>query len=1042
MNRPPFSRFGSPALAFCMLAALAGADRAGAEDAAAAGAPAVEKYNVVWDSPSESSFGSMPLGNGDIGLNVWVEKNGHLLFDIAKVDALDSRQVGRKLGRIRLRLDPPLPLDRFRQTLSLRDASVLVEAGDVHLRVWVDAHQPIIRVEGESRTPRTAFVTLESLRPLANATDRLPGAGTVGVLFNDKEDRLAWCYRNQSSDWWAENFRNQNTPAMVAQTKDPLLHRTSGCLLQGKGFVREISPFGELQTTLRLAKPSTVFDYSVKVLSTQPENLPAWLSEAIQPGRSDWDAHCGYWESFWDRSYIHVTASDQGKFNLDQCRFTQFPQGSKAYEGHKEIDAAQNVWQISQRYALERFCEACASRGAVPPNANGSLFTMDMPAGVMGGDNRVSESPISPDFRYWEDCCWFMWQNLRFPYWAMATRGDYDTLRPGMQFVRDGLEICEDRCRKIFGHEGAFLFEASAWLNIGRFNPPGPQHLRHHFLATVETPAIMCDYYEHTRDRSFFENILLPCADEFLKFYEIHYPKRDAMGILQMEEVGAVETYQGVTNPATEIGGIKYVLTKMLSFEIDEARRQHWSELLKSMPGVPLRKIRGLDLLAVGEKYHPGGMAGAGDSGEHPELYTIYPFRQVWLGQPQLLNVARQSFHLRIVSLDGSRDTRSMETGGWQMTPVQAAYLGLPREAARLTSINFNDQFISYCDNFNPDAPYPKRPRARFPAFWETKTDGTPDCDHGAASANALQSMLLQSDGRRIFLLPAWPEDWDVTFKLWAADNTTVKCTFRDGRVQSLDVTPESRRADIVDMSTPAQRIRTLVEVALADHNYLFGLPPMLDAQPIPGKVTGPWIEQYGHTIQGCKAGPWPNSLFRDKVVYVHVLDWPQEGVRLPGIPRKLVSAKSIAGNIEVKQQEGGWLLTGTPDALDTIVRLEFDASVEEIAMGLPSVGSLTLGRQRSVQSDAAGRLVATVDLGGQKTVRRFEFTIDNPGYLRGQSRPYEFQLKEADGSWRTAYQGEVFGSICARSIEPVAATAVRVVVQAPGIRQLDVYEQ
>jgi hypothetical protein len=1026
----------------------AGAGRESAEDAAAAGAPAVEKYNVVWDGPSESSFGSMPLGNGRLGLNVWVETNGDLLFYIAKVDALDSRQVGPKLGRIRLTLAPPLPVTNFKQTLSLKDASVLAEAGDVRLRVWVDANQPVIRVEGKSQTPRTAVVALESLRPLMDAADPLPGKGTVGLLFDDKEDRLVWCYRNQSSDWWAANFRTQNTPEMVAKVKDPLLHRTSGCVLWGQGFVRAAGQFGKSRTVLRLAEESTAFDCSVKVISTQPQDLQGWLTEATQPVRSDWDAHCAYWKSFWDRSYIHagvppdVTSGGKGKFNLDQCRFTQFPQGSKAHEGHKEIDAAQNAWQISQRYALERFCEACASRGPVPPNANGSLFTMDMPAGVMGGYNRVSDKPISPDFRYWEDCCWFMWQNLRFPYWAMAARGDYDTLRPGMQFVRDSLDICKDHCRKIFGHEGAFLFEASAWLNIGRFNPPGPTHLRHHFLATLETPAIMCDYYEHTRDRAFFENILLPCADEFLKFYEIHYPKRDANGILRMEDVGGVETYQGVTNPATEIGGMKYVLTKMLSFEIDEARRRHWSELLKAMPGVPLRKVRGLDLLAVGEKFHPGGFGGAGDSGEHPELYTIYPFRQVWLGRPELLNVARQSFHLRIVSLDGSKDTRSMETGGWQMSPVQAAYLGLPREAARLTSINFHDQFILYCDNFDPNAPYPTRPRARFPAFWETKTDGTPDCDHGAASANALQSMLLQSDGRRIFLLPAWPEDWDVAFKLCAADNTTVECVFRDGKVQSLKVSPESRRGDIVDMTTPAQRIRTLVEVALADHNYLFGLPPMLDAQPVPGKVTGPWLERYGHTIRGCKAGPWLNSLFCEKVVYVHVLDWPKEGVSLPAIPRKLVSARSIAGNIEVKQEEGGWLLTGRPDSLDTIVRLEFDASVEEIATALPSVGSLTSGRQRSMQSDAAGRLIAAVDLGGQKTIQRFEFTIDNPGYLRGRSRPYEFQVKQADGFWRTAYQGQVFGCICARKIDPVAATAVRVVVQAPGIRQLDVYEE
>ena len=33
----------------------------------------IDRYNVVWNSPSQSSDGSMPIGNGAIGLNVWVE---------------------------------------------------------------------------------------------------------------------------------------------------------------------------------------------------------------------------------------------------------------------------------------------------------------------------------------------------------------------------------------------------------------------------------------------------------------------------------------------------------------------------------------------------------------------------------------------------------------------------------------------------------------------------------------------------------------------------------------------------------------------------------------------------------------------------------------------------------------------------------------------------------------------------------------------------------------------------------------------------------
>ena len=46
----------------------------------------LDPYNVIWSAPSEDSSGSMPIGNGDIGLNVWAEENGDMLFDISKKD--------------------------------------------------------------------------------------------------------------------------------------------------------------------------------------------------------------------------------------------------------------------------------------------------------------------------------------------------------------------------------------------------------------------------------------------------------------------------------------------------------------------------------------------------------------------------------------------------------------------------------------------------------------------------------------------------------------------------------------------------------------------------------------------------------------------------------------------------------------------------------------------------------------------------------------------------------------------------------------------
>ena len=61
-----------------------------------------ESFNVVWDSPSKDSSGSMPLGNGDIGLNVWVEECGDLVFYIGKTDAWSETVRLLKIGRVRV----------------------------------------------------------------------------------------------------------------------------------------------------------------------------------------------------------------------------------------------------------------------------------------------------------------------------------------------------------------------------------------------------------------------------------------------------------------------------------------------------------------------------------------------------------------------------------------------------------------------------------------------------------------------------------------------------------------------------------------------------------------------------------------------------------------------------------------------------------------------------------------------------------------------------------------------------------------------------
>ena len=119
---------------------------------------------------------------------------------------------------------------------------------------------------------------------------------------------------------------------------------------------------------------------------------------------------------------------------------------------------------------------------------------------------------------------------------------------------------------------------------------------------------------------------------------------------------------------------------------------------------------------------------------------------------------------------------------GWSQDSIQAACLGLAQEA--------RDMVVASVAQ--------KHAGSRFPAFWGPNADWVPDQDHGSNILTTVQTMLLQCDGRRMLLLPAWPREWDVEFKLHAPGKTVVECRLRKGKVESLTVTPATRLQDVV----------------------------------------------------------------------------------------------------------------------------------------------------------------------------------------------------------------------------------------------------
>jgi hypothetical protein len=124
-------------------------------------------------------------------------------------------------------------------------------------------------------------------------------------------------------------------------------------------------------------------------------------------------------------------------------------------------------------------------------------------------------------------------------------------------------------------------------------------------------------------------------------------------------------------------------------------------------------------------------------------------------------------------------------TDGWRQDAIQAAMIGETTIAKEYIIANYASRGKG----------------CRFPGFYGPNFDWIPDQDHGNVASIALQRMIMQTEGKKILLLPAWPSDWNAHFKLHAPMNTIVEGTIENGTITSLKVTPESRLQDVEIMN-------------------------------------------------------------------------------------------------------------------------------------------------------------------------------------------------------------------------------------------------
>jgi len=733
-------------------------------------------YNVVWTNQSEGALGSMPCGAGNLGLNVWVEKD-ELLIYLGSPDAWSYRGLGwnsqmqTKLGRLRVQFTPVALAKDFRQELDLASNSIQVsgrtsDGNAVKLRVWVDAFQPVVHVEGRADRPLEVVAAAEFPSGLAIAPHAPGGVFRPSAREGRVDgDAVEWWERNPAIDEARNEYiRRFKLEELAALIPDPIANRTMGGRLSGPGFVAEGMGQGiytgiEFRSVkLKSAKPLKEFNLRVSLRIAQDATLEQWQTQvgkldSAKRGtiKSDWTATTAWWHDFWDRSRMVI---NPGK------------------------GAEDSAWQVGRNYQLFRAMLASNRTGEFPTLFNGAHFLCE----------------ANPDTRNWFDCQ-FMAQNQRLIYWPMLKSGDFDLLKVGLEFYRRHARL-QAAWAKHFWHVDGLAFPEGLGVYGTEWGPndegrSGHNHLRYHNISGMEFALMMLEAGSYGGADI---PLYLPVAEGYLKYYDHFYREEnkkrtgkelDENGRLVIFPGNAIEMYQGTRNDACAISGLMALSKALLELPakvLPAERRAFCESFRKKLPPLPTRERRGHQTIAPAESWQS---VVSWDNIELPELYPVFPFRVYGVGRPGL-ELARDTWQF---SYEHPRQKRNF---CWYQSLIYTADLGLVEEARELALARF----------LWPDREKPKgNSGMRYPAFWDTfGFCQRPDFDHGGSAMIGLQDMLMQTVNGKILLLPAWPRDWDCEFKLHAPSNTTVEGVFKAGRLEQLKVTPESRAKDVVKM--------------------------------------------------------------------------------------------------------------------------------------------------------------------------------------------------------------------------------------------------
>jgi hypothetical protein len=791
-------------ISFCLVASrgICSADEPTQTPAAVASVAhaIVSRSNLVYDKPAESADAGQPIGNGRMGTMVWTSPTAiHLQINRVDVFAVNCDHLGRP-GQVGSATDycggiASVTIDvgsqafaageekPFRQQLSLANAECSIEGIDFQVHTFVSAAHDVLVMELDDRRPQPEpiQVAVSMLRP----PEVITGDHIATTRFVDDPKRIALMQQFREREYYNASAVHVGVAKGEPVAVEPSSERMRTLVLpaaNGKRIVLITTAAGWKSEQDPLMDARNLF-----------EQASLQSADELRASHQQW------WHEFWSRTYVDLS-SDDGQAQRAQR------------------------WRDLHLYHL-----ASSSRGELPPKWNGSIFL------------------TSGDARRWGSQYW-VW-TTEMLYFPLLAADAIDLTDPFFNMYARQLPRSEIAARQRWGIAGAYFPETTASdgpkvladdvamefqdVFLGRkplaemslqakqqcqfdsqlnvvTQPPAGSRMSwiSHVASSGSELAIHAWWrYRHTGDREWLRSHAYPLLRGTVEFYR-HLVKKEADGLYHLSGTHAHEDFWGVKDSIMDLAAIRGTAPLAIRaseiLDVDAELRDQWRELLKNLAPYPMGsnpQAKALTGGALADDIWAAGYLGEVDGQHNPEdvwLTPVFPFED-WTLE------TRDATADRIVQrlLDLAPRHKSVLNGAGTNTairsPIAAARAGSREELPRILD--------RYAAAFSP--------LSNGMSLFEGPTAAS--VEHLGLLTTTLQDALLQSVSPRpgepevIRVFPAWPTNWNASFRLLARGGFLVSSKIETGAVHFVEI--ESRLGEECRLRNPWDRSCIVQEV-------------------------------------------------------------------------------------------------------------------------------------------------------------------------------------------------------------------------------------